>query len=173
MKHVLSFFVVACLLQECGTGYCITCFQLLRWGVGLACWLERSANKREAYGSTPCGTTCQYSCILLLLARNDITKTIIEKGLVPSYNLAACETKLLLLIRHRGDSNPCGQSPMDFESISLAARTQCHVDKCCKQNPVLIHASLRWQDSVLGCADIILEAVAGVHIGVCLNLVPL
>ena len=29
--------------------------------------------------------------------------------------------------RHRGDSNPCGQRPMDFESISLAARTQCHV----------------------------------------------
>ena len=28
-------------------------------------------------------------------------------------------------MRHRGDSNPCGQSPMDFESISLAARTQC------------------------------------------------
>ena len=26
----------------------------------------------------------------------------------------------------RRDSNPCGQSPMDFESISLAARTQCH-----------------------------------------------
>ena len=29
--------------------------------------------------------------------------------------------------RHRGDSNPCGQSPMDFESISLTARTQCLV----------------------------------------------
>jgi hypothetical protein len=29
--------------------------------------------------------------------------------------------------RHRGHSNPCGQSPMDFESISLTARTQCHV----------------------------------------------
>ena len=28
--------------------------------------------------------------------------------------------------RHRGDSNPCGQSPMDFESISFTARTQCH-----------------------------------------------
>jgi hypothetical protein len=27
--------------------------------------------------------------------------------------------------RHRGDSNPCGQSLMDFESISLTARTQC------------------------------------------------
>ena len=29
-------------------------------------------------------------------------------------------------MQHRGDSNPCGQSPMDFESISLTARTQCH-----------------------------------------------
>ena len=29
--------------------------------------------------------------------------------------------------RQRGDSNPCGQSPMDFEAISLAARTRCHV----------------------------------------------
>ena len=28
--------------------------------------------------------------------------------------------------RQRGDSNPCGQSPMDFESISLTTRTQCH-----------------------------------------------
>ena len=34
---------------------------------------------------------------------------------------------ILVTTRHRGDSNPCGQSPMDFESISLAARTQCHV----------------------------------------------
>jgi hypothetical protein len=32
--------------------------------------------------------------------------------------------------RHRGDSNPCGQSPMDFESISLATRTQCHACSC-------------------------------------------
>ena len=28
-------------------------------------------------------------------------------------------------IRHRGDLNPCGQSPMDFETISLTTRTQC------------------------------------------------
>ena len=28
--------------------------------------------------------------------------------------------------RHRGDSSPCGQSPMDFESIPLAAQAQCH-----------------------------------------------
>ena len=33
----------------------------------------------------------------------------------------------IVLKRHQGDSNPCGQSPMDFESISLAARTHCHL----------------------------------------------
>ena len=33
--------------------------------------------------------------------------------------------------RHRGDSNPCGQSPMDFESISLAAQTQCLLPALC------------------------------------------
>ena len=30
-------------------------------------------------------------------------------------------------VQHRGDSSPCGQSPMDFESIPLTARAQCHV----------------------------------------------
>ena len=39
-----------------------------------------------------------------------------------SISLFLCPRK-----RHRGDLNPCGQSPMDFESISLATRTQCHV----------------------------------------------
>ena len=33
-------------------------------------------------------------------------------------------------LRHRGDSSPCGQSPMDCESIPLAARAQCHVQRC-------------------------------------------
>ena len=28
-------------------------------------------------------------------------------------------------MRHRRNSSPCGQSPMDFYSISLATRTQC------------------------------------------------
>ena len=32
-------------------------------------------------------------------------------------------------MRHRGDSNPCGQSPMDFESIPLTARAQCQLLK--------------------------------------------
>ena len=33
--------------------------------------------------------------------------------------------------RHRGDPDPCGQSPMDFESISLTARTQCRCSSGC------------------------------------------
>ena len=31
--------------------------------------------------------------------------------------------------RHRGDLSPCGQSPMDFESITLTTRSQCQM-KC-------------------------------------------
>ena len=38
--------------------------------------------------------------------------------------------------RHRGDSNPCGQSPMDFESISLAARTQCLESEVCDRTGI-------------------------------------
>ena len=45
----------------------------------------------------------------------------VEQKRLPLFAVAAVAK------RHRGDSNPCGQSPMDFESISLAARTQCHV----------------------------------------------
>ena len=33
--------------------------------------------------------------------------------------------------QHRGDSNPGGQSPMDFESMSLTARTQCRCSSGC------------------------------------------
>ena len=33
--------------------------------------------------------------------------------------------------RHRGDSNPCGQSPMHFESISLTARIQRRCSSGC------------------------------------------
>ena len=29
--------------------------------------------------------------------------------------------------RQRGDLSPCGQSPMDFESITLTTRSHCHV----------------------------------------------
>ena len=33
-------------------------------------------------------------------------------------------------IRHLGDSNPCGQSPADFESASLTTRTRCLRHEC-------------------------------------------
>ena len=40
--------------------------------------------------------------------------------------------------RQRGDSNPCGPSPMDFKSISLAARTHCQwcMQKLWTQQPI-------------------------------------
>ena len=45
----------------------------------------------------------------------------IETHHTPTPAKKVCAT----VFRQRGDSNPCGQSPMDFESISLAARTHC------------------------------------------------
>ena len=59
--------------------------------------------------------------------------------------------------RHRGDSNPCGQSPMDFESISLAARTQC-LNVRQDGQPILqpytchTHACTTHTHTPLGCA---------------------
>ena len=44
--------------------------------------------------------------------------------------------------RQRGDSNPCGQSPMDFESISLTARTHC-LGESLKESLELMSTS-RW-----------------------------
>ena len=40
------------------------------------------------------------------------------------------------------DSNPCGQSPMEFESISITARTQCLVVKA--RNIRLCTTRRRW-----------------------------
>ena len=54
------------------------------------------------------------------------------KKLPPIGSMSLCN-------RHRRDSNSCGQSPMDFESISLAARTQCLLpagDQVCRHRPV-------------------------------------
>jgi hypothetical protein len=65
-------------------------------------------------------------CVVVVLLHKIGRITIIVFGL-PSLSDAHVS---LQEIRHRGDSNPCGQSPMDFESISLAARTQCHVETC-------------------------------------------
>ena len=40
-------------------------------------------------------------------------------------------------IRQRGDLSPCGQSPMDFESITLATRSHCHVHQIWRNCPIL------------------------------------
>ena len=43
----------------------------------------------------------------------------------PAWRAHSAHTHSRRQRRQRGDSNPCGQSPMDFESISLTARTHC------------------------------------------------
>ena len=51
--------------------------------------------------------------------------------------------------RHRGDSSPCGQSPLDFESIPLAARTPCHVTQryaMCKFTSAILSMTTRQPD---------------------------
>ena len=40
--------------------------------------------------------------------------------------------------RQRGDLNPCGQSPMDFESITLTTRSHCHVWQCHELSPMFV-----------------------------------
>ena len=45
-----------------------------------------------------------------------------NRSMAPNYTLEGVRSRKK---RQRGDSNPCGQSPMDFKSISLAARTHC------------------------------------------------
>ena len=42
-----------------------------------------------------------------------------------SRGLKGCMSSLRGQTRQRGDLNPCGQSPMDFESITLTTRSHC------------------------------------------------
>jgi hypothetical protein len=51
--------------------------------------------------------------------------SLLNDDLHEMINMVLETIRLMSEKRHRGDSNPCGQSPMDFESISLTARTQC------------------------------------------------
>ena len=44
-------------------------------------------------------------------------------------------------MRQRGDLNPCGQSPMDFESITLTTRSHCHVCMYCITKPSTFKSS--------------------------------
>ena len=65
-------------------------------------------------------------------------------------------------IRQRGDSNPCGQSPMDFESISLAARTHC-LDLAACMRPPWRRATTGWDQETKSfhcCAHFIAAASA-------------
>ena len=88
----------------------------------------------EPLRAEPCGllahlsSATQTRCFLMHLCNFFFA----PKKLPPIGSMSLCN-------RHRRDSNPCGQSPMDFESISLAARTQCLLpagDQVCRHRPV-------------------------------------
>ena len=73
-------------------------------------------------GATACCPSCSelcYSCCscCLLRSRDSQSALVCSPWLVTAGGGAND--------RQRGDSKPCGQSPMGFESISLAARTRC------------------------------------------------
>ena len=88
----------------------------------------------EPLRAEPCGllahlsSATQTRCFLMHLCNF----FLLLKKLPPIGSMSLCN-------RHRRDSNLCGQSPMDFESISLAARTQCLLpagDQVCRHRPV-------------------------------------
>ena len=76
------------------------------------------------YTSVLCGSNIIISPMPHLKERR-VTNATIRVLFVPVEALLPKCPIQYKLSRHRGDSNPCGQSPMDFESISLTARTQC------------------------------------------------
>ena len=48
------------------------------------------------------------------------------KAATPKHSLMKTQAAMN---RQRGDLNPCGQCPMDFESITLATRSHCHLTR--------------------------------------------
>ena len=77
---------------------------------------------RHGEGATACCPSCSelcYSCCSRCLSRSrDSQPALVCSPWLVTAGGGANN-------RQRGDSNPCGQSPVDFESISLAARTHC------------------------------------------------
>ena len=65
---------------------------------------------------------CHQSCIFHPACQADL---FLRPAAAAGHHIPARQHRDVHAMRHRGDSNPCGQSPMDLESISLATRTQC------------------------------------------------
>ena len=69
--------------------------------------------------------------------------------------------------RHRGDSSFCGQSPKDFEYISLASRTQCDVVAQLPAGPRKEETSISLLD--IGILGSTLFPVVATWAGLCLD----
>ena len=68
--------------------------------------------------------------------------------LANNHNQTCCDiptksNNIARTLRQRGDLNPCGQSPMDFESITLTTRSRCHVQQKSKQRCSIMSLELR------------------------------
>ena len=77
-------------------------------------------------------------------------------------------------VRQRGDSNPCGQSSMDFWSISLAIWTHCHACSCLPQHlhqPGIEPGSNRRQRCILPLDHWLLQLLANAW-HVCRHPIP-
>ena len=86
-------------------------------------WKEMSSSDRLYY-SLP--IRCSMPHRLLLPPQGQFIK------LANNHNQTCCDiptksNNIARTMRQRGDLNPCGQSPMDFESITLTTRSHCHV----------------------------------------------
>ena len=131
------------------------------WPSGLRRWLK--APVRKGVGSNPTAVTCGWPSTEKLpicsiqrrYGNTDVKKR--QQPTIKSHVLSPIDIHTHIHTprswiknwhtqRQRGDSNPCGQSPMDFESISLATRTHCHVDlrtcgcRCDQQRPLRANA---------------------------------
>ena len=81
------------------------------------------------------------------LRENHTTRASSQMSITPQelrrqHNLLSLAILTAEQERQRGDSNPCGQSPMDFESISITTRTHCLAEVLLpKENGTVNHAT--------------------------------
>ena len=92
------------------------------WASGLRRWLQ--APVRKGVGSNPTAVIFQHGWMLHM---QDTRRSHWRRFFFVGFDVYAhWGAQSNAQKRQRRDSNPRGQSPMDFESISLTARTHCH-----------------------------------------------
>ena len=92
-------------------------------------WSGGGGNEAKEERSGACGADCSPRAQGLTSSMTSyVAHALLSSGLM-TWRVQGCVIQVAQAhsvshaSRQRGDSNPCGQSPMDFESISLTART--------------------------------------------------